>query len=132
MKFMVLLLPFALAAPTSECRCECAKPKCSGTFPEVCLCENKAQVNCYEKCGVQPTILPCPMGTSTLEARDTIPTTTLDSTSSLTPTCLCEPTVCTEEWPQSCYCENEVKLNCYNKCGGPLPLIFPCPAAPPV
>lgn len=36
-------------------------------------------------------------------------------------TCTCESRFCAQMWPQSCYCANENKQRCFDKCGGEQP-----------
>jgi len=43
-------------------------------------------------------------------------------------TCQCdEPPVCIQSYPESCICEEKAKVACWNKCGGPMPLLTGCP-----
>ncbi|KAF2143137.1 uncharacterized protein K452DRAFT_317368 [Aplosporella prunicola CBS 121167] len=44
--------------------------------------------------------------------------------------CVCEPKVCLLIWPDSCYCANQNKLDCYNKCGGEYPTLQDCTVDP--
>jgi len=61
----------------------------------------------------------------------TEPTKALESTPSSTP-CVCEPMACPQIWPGSCVCANGIAQRCYEKCGGPVPVLLPCPLVPEV
>ncbi|KAK7611453.1 hypothetical protein BKA81DRAFT_404041 [Phyllosticta paracitricarpa] len=38
-------------------------------------------------------------------------------------TCQCEAVICIQSWPESCYCQNDAKIDCFKKCGGEYPTL---------
>ncbi|KAF2835284.1 hypothetical protein M501DRAFT_1020057 [Patellaria atrata CBS 101060] len=40
--------------------------------------------------------------------------------------CDCEPMICVQSWPDSCFCGNLNLVNCFNKCGGSQPFLQLC------
>ncbi|KAF2500903.1 hypothetical protein BU16DRAFT_598654, partial [Lophium mytilinum] len=120
--FSLSLLPLAFAATTTQC--ECAWVKCGGTAAQICQCQNSAQISCASKCGGTPTLLPCPMDPPASSASPT--STTPEWLPEPTQTCECEAYMCIQSWPESCICENEAKVECYHKCGGPAPELQTC------
>ncbi|KAK8160206.1 hypothetical protein BC567DRAFT_266407 [Phyllosticta citribraziliensis] len=41
-------------------------------------------------------------------------------------TCECEAVICIQSWPEGCYCQNNAKIDCFNKCGGEYPALSSC------
>ncbi|EMD89637.1 hypothetical protein COCC4DRAFT_56390 [Bipolaris maydis ATCC 48331] len=136
MKLLFLILPFlgsvlALVARDLQAACTCEPVVCLDSWPDSCYCANDAKKACYEKCGgTPPTYDTCPPRSIAVRApQEAAPTPV--STPTPTPTspstCVCEPVVCLDSWPDSCYCNNTAKKNCYEKCGGELPKYQTCP-----
>ncbi|XP_014559233.1 hypothetical protein COCVIDRAFT_35505 [Bipolaris victoriae FI3] len=134
MKLLFLILPFlgsVLALVPRDPRaasgvCTCETVVCAQVWPDSCYCANDAKKVCYEKCGGSPpTYNTCPPRGVTARAADeaAAPTPTPTAPS----TCVCEPVFCLDSWPDSCYCNNTAKKNCYEKCGGELPEYQKCP-----
>jgi hypothetical protein len=75
---------------------------------------------------------PCPTGPSTT-THLLLPPTTTSTAPPTVATCTCEPEFCTLDYPQGCYCQNDVKKRCYERCGGPEPayLVRPLPSQYP-
>ncbi|KAF5851044.1 hypothetical protein GGP41_010650 [Bipolaris sorokiniana] len=135
MKWLFLILPFmgsVLALVPREpqaasAACTCDTVFCTQVWPDSCYCANDAKNACYEKCGGSPpTYDTCPprgiIARTPQEAAPTPAPTPMPPS-----TCICEPVFCLDSWPESCYCNNAVKKNCYEKCGGEIPKYQTCP-----
>ncbi|KAF2007969.1 hypothetical protein P154DRAFT_558311 [Amniculicola lignicola CBS 123094] len=127
MKGLLFLLPAllsaALAFPETEKKCEdnCPQVKCAaGDAIKLCQCLNNRETMCKKQCpDYMPLYRPCPMSPPS-------PTPTPK------PTCECEARYCLMIWPDSCYCENAIKKECFDKCGGPSPQFQVCPDKNPI
>lgn len=130
MKLLVLLLPIlgtlALDQVASNNTCQCPQVKCPAEDAfALCQCINNRELACQKACpGHTPTITAC--------APSLIPEPTTAPKPISSPTCVCEPMACPQIWPGSCDCANSVALGCYKKCGGPAPVLLPCPILPPI
>ncbi|OCL05756.1 hypothetical protein AOQ84DRAFT_322471 [Glonium stellatum] len=122
---LTFFLSLSLAAPQSVGPCACTSPICPLELIAECKCKNAAALACWEQYSTQgiacasPTPTPCGV-----VARDTV-------ISSIPPTataCVCEQKACAQIWPESCYCENAIKKDCFDKCGGVEPVYQSCPA----
>lgn len=115
MKLLFLILPFlgsvlALVARDLQAACTCEPVVCLDSWPDSCYCNNTAKKNCYEKCGGElPKYQTCP-------PREVVPEP--DPTE-----CQCPEVVCIQSFPEGCYCANNAKLQCYEKCGGEKPVL---------
>ncbi|KAF1830964.1 hypothetical protein BDW02DRAFT_76685 [Decorospora gaudefroyi] len=125
---LFFILPFfgiALAAaedpkPTS---CICEPAVCREIWPQACYCENEAKKKCFEKCGgTEPTYQSCPpLGTKLR------PSPSAGPACGSKKECVCDQVMCIQSWPESCYCANAAKEQCYKKCGGEKPELQDCP-----
>jgi hypothetical protein len=147
MRLLRGIVPCRRAGGKSACRStRIGSQKANALCVQACECLQQNALLCYQaalRAGLNcpmPVFTPCAAdpGTasgyltfgkrhhkSTASVTKSKPTPVSSSSSSAypTPTCTCEPMVCAQSWPESCYCENEVKEACYKKCGGPLPVI---------
>ncbi|CBX94700.1 hypothetical protein IAQ61_009382, partial [Plenodomus lingam] len=116
-------------SPAPSCVCE--EVICAQSFPESCLCANRAAQSCYAKCGgPQPMMKSCTAGA--LVAREVEPEASSDpeQVPELAKECTCEETMCIQMWPDSCWCANAAAQQCYKKCGGRKPVLQSCPPQP--
>ncbi|KAF1951779.1 hypothetical protein CC80DRAFT_528248 [Byssothecium circinans] len=92
-----LLCALALAQTPASSWCQCPQVKCPADD----------EVSCPTKPPATPTA----------------PSPVLSANAA----CECEPRVCAQNWPDSCYCGNANKQACFNTCGGIKPSFQPCP-----
>ncbi len=94
--FLSLLGAFALA--DSTCQCD-EPPMCIQSYPDSCLCQEKAKVACWNKCGgPMPMLTGCPVTAFPVPEPEG--------------KCLHEPILCaTEDGPRSCECQNAINAN---------------------
>lgn len=132
--FTILALPALITAlpPTGrpsprpyitpeQCNTNCLQVhSCVQTFPTSCHCEYQNAVYCAESCNLpKPPKPDCKKETKEkeVEARDA------DACREK-----CEGDVmCTQQWPQSCYCKNNTKKKCAKECGVPVGELPVCP-----
>jgi len=131
MKLLGLFLPIlgtlALAQVASNHKCQCPQIKCPAKDAlALCECINNRERACKKVCPEY-----APRTTTCVSQPTTEPTKALESTPSSTP-CVCEPMACPQIWPGSCVCANGIAQRCYEKCGGPVPVLLPCPLVPEV
>jgi len=130
-----------LPAPTSTTvsapgptptECVCEEVFCILSFPEGCYCQNDAKKACFEKCGgEEPTYQDCSIPIDTVEARAPEPAPVPEPVPAPVPapqdeTCVCEEVFCILSWPAGCYCRNDAKKACFEKCGGEEPTYDDC------
>ncbi|KNG44710.1 proteinase inhibitor kazal [Stemphylium lycopersici] len=107
--------------------CECEEVICTLQWPEGCHCINDGKRACYEKCGVEPMYLDCSASNVKREAEPEPAPEPEPEPEPASAACECEEVACPQVWPESCYCANDVKKACFDKCGGPPPLYQTCP-----
>lgn len=104
---LTIFLSLSLAVPQLIRPCTCPLPICPLEFIAKCRCENAAALACWEQYSTQGIVCasptPAPCGGAI----------TRDVTA-----CVCEPKGCLQIWPESCYCANAIKKECFDKCGG--------------
>ncbi|KAH8710205.1 hypothetical protein GQ44DRAFT_437017 [Phaeosphaeriaceae sp. PMI808] len=106
--------------PSKPVTCECPDVKCTQVWPGSCYCAQRAAQKCYEKCGGEPPE-PYPCGSKKVIGRAVEPQEQAKAN------CECEQTLCSQVWPNSCYCANAAAEMCYKKCGGPKATLQQCP-----
>jgi hypothetical protein len=135
MKFFFCLLPFLTGvfaltvrqAEEASAACICEAQFCPQVWPDSCYCANDAKKACYEKCGGNIPIYDiCPPIGVTARAPQQAASTPPPPPPPPA-TCECEGWICIQSWPESCYCENDAKKACFDKCGGEEPVYQTCP-----
>ncbi|XTI90638.1 hypothetical protein V2W45_1470590 [Cenococcum geophilum] len=113
---LTIFLSLSLAVPQLIRPCTCPLPICPLEFIAKCRCENAAALACWEQYSTQGIVCasptPAPCGGAI----------TRDVTA-----CVCEPKGCLQIWPESCYCANAIKKECFDKCGGVELVYQSCP-----
>ncbi|KAH9868745.1 hypothetical protein J1614_007817 [Plenodomus biglobosus] len=132
MRFHLLLIlqlgGLGLAQTVQNSACECPQVSCITSDPmhplRHCV-DVSTSGNCFvNDNSAQDTFLP------SLEKPCLQPPPTPKPSAVATPLpCVCEEVLCTQQWPESCFCENKVAQDCYAKCGGPQPTLQTCPAS---
>lgn len=110
-----------LAQTVQNSACECPQVSCITSDPmAMCRCINERELLCRRFCPkYAPTFSPCLQ-----------PPPTPKPSAVATPLpCVCEEILCTQQWPESCFCENKIAQDCHAKCGGPQPTLQTCPAS---
>ncbi|KAI4617245.1 hypothetical protein J4E80_005444 [Alternaria sp. BMP 0032] len=112
--------------------CVCEEVFCILSFPEGCYCQNDAKKACFEKCGgEEPTYQDCSIPIDSVKARAPEPEPVPEPVPAPVPapqdeTCVCEDVICILSFPEGCYCRNDAKKACFEKCGGEEPTYDDC------
>ncbi|KAH6878432.1 hypothetical protein BKA58DRAFT_95623 [Alternaria rosae] len=121
-----------IAPEPTHTECVCEEVFCILSFPEGCYCQNDAKKACFEKCGGEkPTYQDCTIPIDAVKARAPEPEPVPEAVPAPVPapqdeTCVCEEVFCILSWPQGCYCRNDAKKACFEKCGGEEPTYDDC------
>ncbi|KAF2110408.1 hypothetical protein BDV96DRAFT_201537 [Lophiotrema nucula] len=132
MKSFLYLLPLLGAFVLADETCQCPLVKCpADDAVKLCNCLNSRETMCKNHCpDYVPTYRPCPISPTNIPTPTPTSIPTATSTATQKPSCVCANKACPMIWPLSCYCANDIKKACYDKCGGPEPAYATCPSLP--